>query len=213
MAITDRSIGQLIESTITITTISSQEPVRIRTADRTPAWVAMEDLLQEVQLQLQHQQMLIEHHQMLIEQQQQSIMTLREMMHEQDHEQQQQWILMQELGRHHQESIMQVRKQMLQYFDKQTRGVEQNTEKQQGDLAKQQWLQASAIGDCQLRLMVQDRRISALETSASTLMRKQLQLVREQPQPTPTTSPTTPPMQTETNEISQCDVPNETSSS
>jgi len=115
MAITDRSIGQLIESTITITTISSQEPVLIRTADRTPAWVAMEDLLQEVQLQLQHQQKLIEHQQMLIEQQQQSIMTLREMMHEQDHEQQQQWILMQELGRDHQESIMQVRKQMLQH--------------------------------------------------------------------------------------------------
>ena len=208
MAITDRSIGQLIESTITITTISSQEPVRIRTADRTPAWVAMEDLLQEVQLQLQHQQMLIEHHQMLIEQQQQSIMTLREMMHEQDHEQQQQWILMQELGRYHQESTMQVRKQMLQYFDKQTRGVEQNTanaqqEQQQGDLAKQQWLHASAIGDCQLRLMVQDRRISALETSASTLMRKQLQLVREQLQPTTTTSPTTPPTPTETKEISQ----------
>ena len=48
MAITDRSIGQLIESTITITTISSQEPVLIRTADRTPARVAMEHLLQEV---------------------------------------------------------------------------------------------------------------------------------------------------------------------
>ena len=93
-AITDRSIGQLIESTITITTISSQEPVLIRTADRTLAWVAVQDLLQEVQLQLQQQQMLMEHQQMLIEQQQQSIMPLRQMMHEQDDEQQQQWILM-----------------------------------------------------------------------------------------------------------------------
>ena len=43
---------------------------------------------------------------------------------------------MQELARDHQESIMQVRRQMLQYFDKQTRGVEQNTEKGTGRTGK-----------------------------------------------------------------------------
>ena len=134
-----------------------------------------------------------------------------------DHEQQQLSILMQEQGRDHQESILQVRRQMLQELHKlQQRAAERvakaQEENQQRVLAQHQHLPA-AIGDCQLRLMVQDGRISALETSASTLMRKQLQLVREQLQQTTTTSPTTSLTPAMTKDPSKDDVPNENSSS
>ena len=110
---------------------------------------------------------------------------------------------------------MQVRRQMLQELhtlQQRAAETEQHAaervakaqqEKQQRVLAQHQHLQAAAIGDCQLRLMVQDGRISALETSASTLMRKQLQLVREQLQQTTTTSPTTSSTTTKTKKASQ----------
>ncbi len=102
---------------------------------------------------------------------------------------------------------MQVRRQMLQELHKlQQRAAERvanaQEENQQRVLAQHQHLPAT-IRDCQLRLMVQDGRISALETSASTLMRKQLQLVREQLQQTTTTSPTTSSTTTKTKKTSQ----------
>ena len=77
---------------------------------------------------------------------------------------------------------------------------------QQHDMARQQLQQAAAIGNCQIRLMVLDRRASALETSASTLLQKYPVLA--QAHHTETSSATSLTM-AKTQEPSKDDVPNE----
>lgn len=82
---------------------------------------------------------------------------------------------------------------------------------QQTEMAKQQLLQAAAMGNCQLRLRVLDRRVAALETSASTLIRNYPHLAEVHQ--TLTTSPTTSLTPAKTKDPSKDDVPNENSSS
>ena len=82
---------------------------------------------------------------------------------------------------------------------------------QQTEMAKQQLLQAAAMGNCQLRLRVLDRRVAALETSASTLIRNYPHLAEVHQ--TLTTSPTTSLTPAKTKDPSKDDVPNEKSSS
>ena len=82
---------------------------------------------------------------------------------------------------------------------------------QQTEMAKQQLLQATAMGNCQLRLRVLDRRVAALETSASTLIRNYPHLAEVHQ--TLTTSPTTSLTPAKTKDPSKDDVPNEKSSS
>ena len=82
---------------------------------------------------------------------------------------------------------------------------------QQTEMAKQQLLQAAAMGNCQLRLRVLDRRVAALETSASTLIRNYPHLAEVHQ--TLTTSPTTSLTPAKTKGPSKDDVPNEKSSS
>ena len=82
---------------------------------------------------------------------------------------------------------------------------------QQTEMAKQQLLQAAAMGNCQLRLRVLDRRVVALETSASTLIRNYPHLAEVHQ--TLTTSPTTSLTPAKTKDPSKDDVPNEKSSS
>ena len=82
---------------------------------------------------------------------------------------------------------------------------------QQTEMAKQQLLQATAMGNCQLRLRVLDRRVAALETSASTLIRNYPHLAEVHQ--TLTTSPTTSLTPAKTKDPSKDDVPNENSSS
>ena len=82
---------------------------------------------------------------------------------------------------------------------------------QQTEMAKQQLLQAAAMGNCQLRLRVLDRRVAALETSASTLIRNYPHLAEVHQ--TLTTSPTTSLTPAKTMDPSKDDVPNEKSSS
>ena len=78
---------------------------------------------------------------------------------------------------------------------------------QQHDMARHQLQQAAAIGNCQIRLMVLDRRASALETSASTLLQKYPVLA--QAHHTLETSSTTSLTMAKTQEPSKDDVPNE----
>ena len=82
---------------------------------------------------------------------------------------------------------------------------------QQTEMSKQQLLQAAAMGNCQLRLRVLDRRVAALETSASTLIRNYPHLAEVHQ--TLTTSPTTSLTPAKTKDPSKDDVPNEKSSS
>ena len=82
---------------------------------------------------------------------------------------------------------------------------------QQTEMAKQQLLQAAAMGNCQLRLRALDRRVAALETSASTLIRNYPHLAEVHQ--TLTTSPTTSLTPAKTKDPSKDDVPNEKSSS
>ena len=82
---------------------------------------------------------------------------------------------------------------------------------QQTEMAKQQLLQAAAMGNCQLRLRVLDRRVAALETSASMLIRNYPHLAEVHQ--TLTTSPTTSLTPAKTKDPSKDDVPNENSSS
>ena len=82
---------------------------------------------------------------------------------------------------------------------------------QQTEMAKQQLLQAAAMGNCQLRLRVLDRRVAALETSASTLIRNYPHLAEVHQ--TLTTSPTTSLTPAKTKDPSKDDVPNKKSSS
>ena len=82
---------------------------------------------------------------------------------------------------------------------------------QQTEMSKQQLLQAAAMGNCQLRLRVLDRRVAALETSASTLIRNYPHLAEVHQ--TLTTSPTTSLTPAKTKDPSKDDVPNENSSS
>ena len=82
---------------------------------------------------------------------------------------------------------------------------------QQTEMPKQQLLQATAMGNCQLRLRVLDRRVAALETSASTLIRNYPHLAEVHQ--TLTTSPTTSLTPAKTKDPSKDDVPNENSSS